>query len=160
MAAVAARVGVTPMALYRHVADKAALLDGLVEHLLGQLPPHDPALGWADQLDAAAAALRDVAQRHPATFPLLLSRPATASAVAVRDGVRELLIRAGVAPEHVPRVERLVTTLVLGLAVGEATGRFRALTAEELDEDYRALRPFVTAAITPFLAPAPPGPGS
>jgi AcrR family transcriptional regulator len=102
MAAVAAQVGVTPMALYRHVADKSALLDGLVEHLLEQLPPHDPTLGWADQVDAAAAALRDVARRHPAAFPLLLSRPATVSAVAVRDGVRELLILAGVAPEHVP----------------------------------------------------------
>jgi len=31
MHAVATRLGVTPMALYRHVGDKAALLDGLVE---------------------------------------------------------------------------------------------------------------------------------
>lgn len=31
MAAVAERLGVTPMALYRHVAYKTDLLDGLVE---------------------------------------------------------------------------------------------------------------------------------
>ena len=31
MRAVAARVGITPMALYRHVADKESLLDGVLE---------------------------------------------------------------------------------------------------------------------------------
>ncbi len=34
MRAVADRLGVTPMALYRHVGDKQGLLDGLVERLL------------------------------------------------------------------------------------------------------------------------------
>lgn len=38
MAAVAERLGVTPMALYRHVANKADLLDGLVERLLTEFP--------------------------------------------------------------------------------------------------------------------------
>ena len=35
MAGVAERLGVTPMALYRHVANKADLLDGVV-----RTPPH------------------------------------------------------------------------------------------------------------------------
>ena len=39
MAAVAERLGVTPMALYRHVANKADLLDGVVELLLTEFPP-------------------------------------------------------------------------------------------------------------------------
>src|SRR2546429_699060 len=38
MRAVAARVGVTPMALYPYVGNKAALLDGLVGRLLAELP--------------------------------------------------------------------------------------------------------------------------
>ena len=38
MGAVAERLGVTPMALYRHVVNKADLLDGIVELLLTEFP--------------------------------------------------------------------------------------------------------------------------
>src|SRR5262249_58475082 len=39
MQAVARRLGGTPMALYRHVANKADLLDPLVQGLLTEVPP-------------------------------------------------------------------------------------------------------------------------
>ena len=42
MQAVADRLGVTPMALYRHVANKADLLDGMVESILLEVPLPDP----------------------------------------------------------------------------------------------------------------------
>ena len=45
MHAVARRLRVTPMALYRHVADKDALLDGLVELLLTEYPRPPPRAG-------------------------------------------------------------------------------------------------------------------
>ena len=47
MQAVADRLGVTSMALYRHVANKADLLDGVVERILWEVPLPDPALPWA-----------------------------------------------------------------------------------------------------------------
>jgi len=54
MHAVARRLQVTPMALYRHVDDKNALLDGLVEMLLTeyQLPRAEGE--WDDRLTALA----------------------------------------------------------------------------------------------------------
>ena len=42
MQAVADRLGVTPMALYRHVHNKADLLDGLVERLLDEIANSRP----------------------------------------------------------------------------------------------------------------------
>ena len=42
MQAVADRLGVTPMALYRHVTNKADLLDGLVESILLEVPAAGP----------------------------------------------------------------------------------------------------------------------
>ena len=42
MTALAERLGVTPMALYRHVANKADLLDGVVEVLLTEFPLRPP----------------------------------------------------------------------------------------------------------------------
>ena len=43
MPLVAERLGVTAMALYRHIADKNALLDGLIEVLLSEIAAPDPA---------------------------------------------------------------------------------------------------------------------
>jgi AcrR family transcriptional regulator len=137
MRAVAARLGVTPMALYRHVGDKSQLLDGLVEQLLLELPLPDSTLHWQERLDALAAAMRATAHRHPRVFPLLLQRPATTQgAVRARDAVYGALRDAGIDESTIPRVERLLSTFVLGFAASEAAGRFTA-TPQQLDEDFR-----------------------
>ena len=86
MSAVAALVGVTPMALYRHVDDKEHLLDLLVEAVLRELPdPDDQLSGWP-QLEALARGLRAAAARHTHVFPLLLQRPAITGAEALHYG--------------------------------------------------------------------------
>ena len=125
MRAVAARVGVTPMALYPYVGNKAALLDGLVGRLLAELPVPDRRLDWRDRLMRMAYAGRDLARRHPATFGLVMSRPAvTPDAVRVVDALYQALLDAGVPEPDVPRLERLVTTFVLGYVASEVNGRF------------------------------------
>src|SRR3954471_1827774 len=78
MREVARRLGVTPMALYRHVGDKQGLLDGLVERLLDELPTPDPALPAEERLLVLSRALRETARRHPDAFLMLLRRPAAA----------------------------------------------------------------------------------
>lgn len=125
MRAVADRLGVTPMALYRHVGDKQGLLDGLVERLLADQPVPDPALPWRDRLHQHGAALRATARRHPDVFGLLLARrAATPGARRIRDSVYQALRDAGVPGADIPRVERLLSTFVLGFAASEAGGRF------------------------------------
>lgn len=139
MRAVATRLGVTPMALYRHVGDKSQLLDGLVEQLLTELSLPDPDLPWRARLDALGAAVRATAHRHPGVFPLLLQRPAaTPGALRVREYLYRTLRDAGTPEARIPRVERLVSTAVLGFAVSEVAGRFTAAPAQ-LDEDFRWL---------------------
>ena len=127
MRALADRVGVTPMALYRHVKDKAALLDGMVGRLLAAvLPPESPdERNWEERLDALAHASREVTQRHPWAAHLLFSRPAiTADAVRVVDIIFLALLEAGVPEAEVPRLERMISTFVIGFAASEASGRF------------------------------------
>ena len=48
MRSLAHELGVVPMALYKHVADKDELLDGMVDVVIGEFAPPDPALGWQD----------------------------------------------------------------------------------------------------------------
>ena len=164
MQAVAARIGVTPMALYRHVGGKAALLDGLVESLLAEIPLAAPSAGssapWDDQLVEIGLALRAVAWRHPSAFPLLLQRPAaTDGARHVRDHVYGVLRAAGVAPDQLQRVERIVSTLAIGFAAGEVSGRFKGSRAA-LEVEFRALAIFIRAGIAPFREAALARPGA
>ncbi|MEW9549084.1 TetR/AcrR family transcriptional regulator [Nonomuraea sp. NPDC050783] len=125
MRAVAERVGVTPMALYGYFRNKDELLDALVGRLLGELTPGDPGRTWQERLEAVAWGARRLAHRHPALVPLLLSRPSvTPDAVRLVDLLYQALIDAGVPDADVPRVERLLSTFVLGFAVSEVNGRF------------------------------------
>ncbi len=135
MRAVAERLGVTPMALYRHVGDKDGLLDGLVERLLVELPLPDPALPWRERLAGMADGMRVTARRHPQVFPLLLLRSAkTTAARRRREAIYQALGDAGVADVDVPRIERVLSTFALAFATSEAAGRF-SVGRKELDLD-------------------------
>jgi AcrR family transcriptional regulator len=154
MQAVADRLGVTPMALYRHVTNKADLLDGVVESLLDEVPDPAEDRAWDDQLAAMAGALRSTARRHPSVFPLLLQRPAsTPAARRARDRVCVALRDAGVNPREIPRLERVVSTMVLGFAASEAGGRFSAHSRKVLDADFAALLAVIRAGLATYLAP-------
>jgi AcrR family transcriptional regulator len=143
MRAVAERTGVTPMALYPHVGSKAALLDGMVGLLLTDLlPPLAREAGLADdddspagaarsepdwwpRLRALAYAARGLIHRHPWSSALLFMRPAvTPDAARSVDRIYVALLDAGVPAPEVPRVERLLSTVILGFAASETGGRF------------------------------------
>lgn len=149
MQAVARRLEVTPMALYRHVANKDDLLDGLVEALLTEIEPPPPDAPWDERLDHVARGVRAAAARHPGVFPLLLQRPAaTPGALRVREGVHSALRDAGVHPKDVERAERLLSTAVLGYAASEAAGRFAHHSQRVRDEDFACLLTTLRTTIT------------
>mgnify|MGYP003508318693 CR=1 FL=1 len=151
MQAVADLLGVTPMALYRHVANKADLLDGVVEQLLDEITPPDGAAAWDDQLLAMGQAVRTVAHRHPSVFPLLLQRPAsTPAAQRVRDRVWEILRSSGIRAEDVEQAERLISTMVLGFAASEVSGRFSSHSSEMLDADFDVLVEIIRAGLARY----------
>jgi AcrR family transcriptional regulator len=142
MRAVAERTGVTPMALYPQVGSKAELLDGMVERLLSELIPPGAAAAesaaaeagpaaaaggqdWRVRLRALAHAFRKLAHGHPWAATLLFSRPSvTPDAARVVDLVYTNLLTAGVPAREVPRVERLVSTYMIGWVASEVGGRF------------------------------------
>jgi AcrR family transcriptional regulator len=124
MRAVAERVGVTSMALYPHIGGKDGLLDGMLDRLLGLLPSFEDG-DWPQRLGALARAMRALAKQHPGATSLLFARPTvTPDAVRVVDAIYVALLDAGVPHADVPRIERLVSTVILGYAVSESSGRF------------------------------------
>jgi AcrR family transcriptional regulator len=153
MRTVADHVGVTPMALYRHFNSKQALLDAMVERLLTSLRPERATGAWDERLIALAHAYRALAQRHPWSAQLLFSRPSvTPDAVRVTEFNYAAIREAGVPEPQVGRVERLVTTFVIGYAASEALGRFahRSLDlSAEFEADLADLKRLIKAVANP-----------
>ena len=69
-----AALGVTGMSLYKHVANKDDLLDGIVEQLWADIPTEPAADGWREAIRWLAGSLRELVHRHPHAAPLLTSR--------------------------------------------------------------------------------------
>jgi AcrR family transcriptional regulator len=140
MSAIASLLGITPMALYRHVDSKEHLLDLLVEAVLREISDIGGELtGWP-QLEALARGLREAARRHPEAFPLLLQRPAiTSGGLVLRSRIRDALQSCGVPQEGLERGERLVSTIALGFLASETGGRFNDVPIEQRDADFELL---------------------
>jgi len=68
-------VGRDPTVLYRHLPNKAAVLDGVAEIVLGQLTVDTADSDWAAQLRIVAHDFRRLAITHPNVVPLLVTRP-------------------------------------------------------------------------------------
>lgn len=95
-----AELGVKAMSLYKHVADKDDILDGIVDLLWDEIPADPPAGDWREAIRQLAAALRDLVHRHPHAAPLLTSRQELRERpLRIAHGVLRLMREGGV-PEH------------------------------------------------------------
>jgi AcrR family transcriptional regulator len=120
-------LGVEAMSLYRYVDSKAALLDGVVEAILGELDvgvgvgERAPARGharWVEPLRARARALLAVLKRHPRALPLFATRPAvTPASIAHVEDALAVLRGAGFDVVDAVRAMQTVIAYVIGHAL-------------------------------------------
>lgn len=68
-------VGRDPVMLYRHLPNKASVLDGVAETVLAELAVDSADPDWAGQLRTVARDFRRLALAHPNVVPLLVTRP-------------------------------------------------------------------------------------
>jgi AcrR family transcriptional regulator len=81
-------LNVVPMALYKHVANKDELLDGMVDILIGEIQAPGSETDWKDAIRTSALSARRVLLRHPWARALLESRTSmTPLALAYMDSV-------------------------------------------------------------------------
>ncbi|HEY8134405.1 MAG TPA: TetR/AcrR family transcriptional regulator C-terminal domain-containing protein [Candidatus Limnocylindrales bacterium] len=94
-----AELGSGATSVYWHVPGKEALLDLLVDRLMGEAADetrHDPGATWRAELAAHSLALRDVLQRHIGGASLLASRmPVGPNGLRFMEGVLSALADAG-----------------------------------------------------------------
>ena len=72
----AQRLGVVPMALYKHVADKNELLDGMVDVIIGEIAPPGVEEDWKAEVRARILSARQALLRHPWARAAIESRTA------------------------------------------------------------------------------------
>lgn len=140
---------VTPMAIYRHVRDKAHLLDLMADRLLGQLDlPAADASSWQEALRQLGTSFLAVVNAHPAA-PFLLSRPfESATALRVSETILAILSRAGFSPTDAARLLQVLTGMLLGPAIHRAT---YATASRALPTD--ATREPASTALSPAAFP-------
>src|SRR4029453_12962045 len=61
----AQRLGVVPMALYKHVANKDELLDGMVDVVVGEIDPPADGIYWKAAIRRRVLSARSALLRHP-----------------------------------------------------------------------------------------------
>ena len=116
-------LGVDPMAVYYHVPNKAALHDGILEHLWGGvvLPPPQPDETWQEVL---AAVFRDFRRRlldHPRAVMLAGTRSSVSSPMLrLVDDTLGRLVRAGLAPRDAMELLDCLTAYTIGKTLAEA----------------------------------------
>jgi AcrR family transcriptional regulator len=95
MRGLAQALGVVPMALYKHVANKDELLDGMVDVVFGEIEV--PAAGgdWRAAMRARGASARTALKRHPWAVGLMEIRRPGPENLRVHDAVMGCLRGAG-----------------------------------------------------------------
>ena len=115
-----AELGVKAMSLYKHVADKDDLLDGIVELLWDELATEPPPGDWREAIRQLAAALRDLVHRHPHAAPLLMSRQEIREhPLRIAHGVLRLMRNDGVPEQCAVALLRTVFPYGIGYALAE-----------------------------------------
>ena len=119
-------LGRDPMSLYRYAENRAALLDGVSELVLNQLPIHPEDPDWKAQLRSIAHNLRMLALKHPNVVPLLVTRPLSTplgmrplGTLRPLEQILTLLVAAGFEPADALHVYRAYYGFLYGHLLNE-----------------------------------------
>jgi AcrR family transcriptional regulator len=121
MKAVADALGVTPMALYHHVKDKAALAGLLVDAGLREQPLPLPSGSWEDDLWEMARWMRTSSQAFPTVGRIQRMYGIWSPAIlAVTEHWLAIWLRSGLTTEHAVTAARVSSLALAGYVEEES----------------------------------------
>ena len=119
MRRIATELGVLPNTLYSHVADKAALLDALVDQLLGEIKP-PPGRTWQDRATGLLRATRATLRTEPALAMLYLQRAGRGpNAIRLAEHGMRIAADAGIPPAVAAEAFRVMIAYTVGYVAFE-----------------------------------------
>jgi AcrR family transcriptional regulator len=122
MRSLAQELGVKPMALYYHVANKDEILDGIVDLVFSEIELPSADGDWRSEIVRRANSARRVLGRHPWAIGLMESRKTPGSAtLRHHDATIGTLRAAGFSVEMTAHCYALLDSYIYGFALQEAS---------------------------------------
>ncbi|MEU7961706.1 TetR/AcrR family transcriptional regulator [Micromonospora humida] len=113
----AQELGVVPMALYKHVANKDELLDGMIDVVVGEIEPLTPGVGWQPAIRRRVLSARQVLRRHPWASLAIESRStATPAVLGYLDSMIGALRAGGLSADLTHHVMHALGSRILGFS--------------------------------------------
>ena len=151
MRRLAKEFGVVPMALYKHVANKDDMLDGMVDLVFAEISVPNSELDWKGITRARAISTRQVLARHPWAIGITESRKQPGPAnLRHRDSVIGCLREGGFPIELAIHASSVLDSYIYGFALQEQNLPFD--TTEELAQDADAILSHFPIGEYPYLA--------
>ncbi len=118
----AAELGVKPMSVYHHVANKDEILDGIVDLVFDEIALPRIGGAWTAEMRRRAASAREAMRRHPWAIGLVETRTSPGPAtLRHHDAVIGTLREAGFSVVMTAHAFALIDAFVYGFALSEAT---------------------------------------
>lgn len=142
MRTLAEELGVAPMALYRHIANKDDLVDAMVDVVFSEIDLPASSAGWKIAMRQRAISAREVLSRHRWAIGLMESRtnPGPAN-LRHHDAVIGTLRAAGFTTEMAAHAYSLVDSYIYGFALTQMNLPFDT-SAEVAEVAQNMLQPF------------------
>ena len=121
MRRLAQELGVVPMALYKHVANKDELLDGMVDIVFGEIESPSRDLDWKSAMRRRAISAREALKRHSWAIGLMELRSPGPANLRHHDAVMGCLREAGFSFETAIHAYSVQDAYIYGFALQEKT---------------------------------------
>ncbi|MEV1286241.1 TetR/AcrR family transcriptional regulator C-terminal domain-containing protein [Micromonospora sp. NPDC049679] len=146
-------LGVVPMALYKHVANKDELLDGMIDVVVGEIDPPAPDADWKHAVRRRILSARQVLRRHPwAPLAIESRNMATPAVLAYLDSMIGTFRAGGFSADLAHHVIHAMGSRILGFSQELFDASRRAGRSGTTNPDPPAPLPPEIAARFPHLA--------
>ncbi|MFH9333168.1 TetR/AcrR family transcriptional regulator [Streptomyces althioticus] len=121
MRKIAQRLGVVPMALYKHVANKDELLDGMIDTVVGEIDPPVEDADWRTTVRMRVLSARRMLLRHPWASAVIETRmkeraAPTPAVMAYLDGMIGVFRAGGFSLDLVHHAMHVMGSRLLGFS--------------------------------------------
>jgi AcrR family transcriptional regulator len=124
MRGLAQELGVVPMALYKHVANKEQLLDGMVDIVFSEIELPSEDLEWTSAMRRRAISTREALNRHSWAIGMMESRHPGPANLRNHDAVMGCLRKAGFSFKEAIHAYSVQDAYIYGSALQERDTAF------------------------------------